>query len=114
MGQQFKVGDRGQESEGAAPTAAAAPARVDVLAVMDTDGRAIALYADTCVGLRKTQWEAHLRKHDEARDAVRELIEAVADVYGDPCVDEANAADDPCTPNCPSCRIRAALAQVSP
>jgi hypothetical protein len=47
---------------------------VEVLAVMDTDGRAVALYADTCSdgSLRKQQWVSHLAKHDEARAAVAE------------------------------------------
>lgn len=68
---------------------------VDVLAVMDTDGRAVALYADTCSegGLRKKQWQAHLAKHDEARAAVAELM-ASADAALS-CLD---ATDDfPCT-----------------
>lgn len=50
---------------------------VDVLAVMDADGRAVALVADGCdpVGLRRKQWESHLKRHDEARAAVAELVE---------------------------------------
>lgn len=53
--------------------------KVDVLAVMDTDGRAIAALIDSCSpgSLRQKQWDAHLVRHDEARAAVAELIEAV-------------------------------------
>jgi hypothetical protein len=42
---------------------------MNVLEVMDTDGRAVALTADSCVGLRRKQWQAHLAVHDEARAA---------------------------------------------
>ncbi len=56
------------------------------------------------------------RKWPEAQDAraaVAELVAAVAAVYGEPCYDEDNAGDDPCAPDCMSCRIRAALAPFS-
>lgn len=51
---------------------------VDVLAVMDVDGRAIACVIDACSPgtLRQRQWKAHLPIHDAARAAVAELIEA--------------------------------------
>jgi hypothetical protein len=55
--------------------------KVDVLAVMDTDGRAVALLADTfsAGGHLERQWLDHLKKHDKARAALSELIEAATD-----------------------------------
>jgi hypothetical protein len=51
---------------------------LDVLAVMDADGRAVALLRDLTVNRVKEGWEAHLPAHDEARAAVAELIETSA------------------------------------
>ena len=42
----------------------------------------------------------------EAREAVRELVEAVSAIYGEP----SNQGADSCAPNCMSCRVIAALA----
>lgn len=85
--------------------------RIDVLAVMDTDGRAVALVADGCVGLRKKQWERHLVIHDEARAAVAELIEAAdgVDATHGPML---NGAVDPKVQQLAIDRLRAALARV--
>lgn len=75
-------------------------APIDVLAVLD-----VAAYMTA-----HTSFEV---SHQvlEARDAVAELVEAVSAVYGEPCFSEGQAADDPCSPDCMSCRIRAALAK---
>jgi hypothetical protein len=56
--------------------------KIDVLAVMDTDGRAVATVADGCLGLRRQQWESHLVIHDEARAAVAEMIQLLRDIQG--------------------------------
>lgn len=54
---------------------------VDVLAVMDADGRAVALAADEMkTQIARDSWQAHLGKHDEARAVVAELIEAATAV----------------------------------
>lgn len=55
---------------------------VDVLAVMDADGRAVALLSDEYYDAGKSnlaeKWSDHLSVHDEARAAVAELIEKSA------------------------------------
>ena len=52
-------------------------APVDVLAVMDADGRAVACVIDECKSWDRAQkWKDHLTWHDEARAAVAELLEA--------------------------------------
>lgn len=72
-------------------------APVDVLSAMDE--------ATYCLNLDERDTAAS--DLSEARAAVAELIEAVNDVYGD--YDHASCSD-----TCPTCRIRAALAGVSP
>lgn len=53
-------------------------APLNVLAVMDADGRAVACVIDSCSPgtLREKQWARHALLHDAARAAVAELIEA--------------------------------------
>lgn len=57
-------------------------AAVDVLAVMDADGRAVALLSDEYYDAGKSnlaeKWSDHLSVHDEARAAVAELIDAAS------------------------------------
>lgn len=83
---------------------------VDVLAVMDDDRLAIGIAIDVA----KTEfgvesWDLHLSKHDDARSAVRELIEAVSEVYGE----EVSALCANRSPDCVSCRIQRAVARVT-
>ena len=70
---------------------------VDVLAVMDADGRAVALLSDEYYDAGKSnlaeEWSDHLSVHDEARAAVAELIEAAAVTLAEPWeIDRLRAA----------------------
>lgn len=60
---------------------------VDVLAVMDTNARAIALLSDEFYNQGKTRiaesWSHHLVAHDKARAAVAELIGALKEIVSD-------------------------------
>jgi hypothetical protein len=50
---------------------------IDVLAVMDTDGCAVAMLTDITVGRVSESWKTHLPVHDEARELVAELLAAI-------------------------------------
>ena len=55
--------------------------RVNVLAVMAGDGRAVALAIDESKSQHREQsWTLHLKDHDRAIDAVAELINAAREV----------------------------------
>lgn len=89
-------------------------ARVGVLAgLKEASGFALQASYELPTNDECERAEALSVRINAARAAVAELVAAVAAVYGEPCYDEDNAGDDPCTPDCMSCRIRAALAAFS-